>query len=580
MLWTLMTFSLLCAACDIVQGWIVAPSAFTVFRTKYSWNEARQICENNNNTLLTIPDEQYWAFWKFVLNPESEALHREMGNSRYWFGLHAPDSTNLSSLMWADCVVPSWIEWTNAGRNYVPEQPCLAFDVYFKPFTTILLKIWLADSCSTTNYFVCSEPLTVRNDTCIAHGCDEHVHLVKDNTECVSMCSADTNCRTNFTFISGLGICHVFFLSPYRSNSFYRICLLVEDTSVDICSDSNGFGDIGNIINTGPDPGGYCLARESTSVPSISSDTTSTPESTTPVVMPTTEVSRTTVTTSQQMCVCSCNTANQPELTIEEKVEQLKRELTVNKKNTSLHKRKFISASDDRISATGIGSFGVGMLVIVLLSICVMDLGTLKADLQNMYRNIRSRCCRKKEETRVRHVRHVDPSITKAKLFTEPDCTVIVNSATSPVLKITKEDLSSQKNDRTTLSVPTNIGNAKTQRLLSPACTGSVSSRSSSKRSGTDRSSPGYQSSLSIQSSNASGNVSTMASRKSSAGCSGTSSLNDNGKPCGGGTQLSKLSSGDFDGDILPNRVRSTSLQSRNRNQRYNNKEPIWLRMV
>ncbi|XP_033756842.1 uncharacterized protein LOC117339389 [Pecten maximus] len=578
MMRAVLVFSLLFDVCNHVQGWVVQPSAFTVFRNKHTWNEARQICEHNNNTLLTIPDSNYWTFWKFVLNPENGALHRDIDNSRYWFGLHAPDPNNMTSLRWADCVDPSWIEWKSGGRNYVPDNPCLAFDVFFKPFSTILLKIWLADSCSTENFFVCSEPLTVRNDTCIAHGCDEHVRVVRDTSECTGMCTDNyPECRTNFTNISGLGICHVFLHVAIQPNTaFYRICFLSGHDVINTCPDNNGFGDTGNIINVDPDPTDICLTQQK---PSISTDTASTTEISTTAVLPTTGVSQ---TTTPQMCVCACNTDNQPELTIEEKVEKLKKDLTVNKKNTSLHKRKFISASDDRMSATGIGSFGVGMLVIVLLSIFIMDIGTLKSDLHNMYHNVRSCFCRDKEASHVRHVRHVDPTVSEVKMFTASTCPVVVSSAASPVAeKRKKGDLTLARNDMSMLSIP--IDN---ECSLSPSCSGSVSSvisRSSSNRTGTDRGSdisPSYHSSLSKQSSNTSGNVSRNTSRKSSARSSGMSSVGDSNRPCGRDVQLCRLSNGDREEVMHPNRIMSTDLRSSNTTHKNNRKEPLWLRMV
>ncbi|XP_021378406.1 uncharacterized protein LOC110466313 isoform X2 [Mizuhopecten yessoensis] len=586
MLWTIVVFSLLCVVCDHIQSWVIEPSVFTVYRTKHSWNEARQICENNNNTLLTIPDEHYWTFWKFVLNPEGEALYRNIDNSRYWFGLHAPDPNNKTSLVWVDCDIPSWIEWTSAGRNYEPEHQCLAFDVYFKPFTTILLKIWLADNCPTDNYFVCSEPLSSADGACITHGCDEYVRVVTDNNQCIDMCQSYPECRTNFTSISGLGICHVFNVTANQSSAFYRMCLLYGNKTINTCSNDNGFGDTSNINNVDPYPTGICLPEETTSVQSTSTDETSAADMTTTDVLTTTEVLRTTTTTStsQPMCVCPCSIVNGPELTIEEKVELLKKELTVNKKTTSLHKRKFISASDDRISATGIGSFGVGMLAIVLISICIMDLGTLKADFHNMYNNVRSCCCRNKKESRVRHVRHDDPSIPKVRLFTDSSCPVVVSATTSPTHQNFKDDISLQRNDMTMLSVPTNNAIAKTQNPNSSLSSGSTSSmtmgsRSSSNRTGTDQSSnnsPEHHSSLSIQSSSTSGN----ASRKSLARSSSKSPMNKHMNPCYNDVPLCKSSNDDHEADMLPNRIISTELHGRHLHRRDNSKEPIWLRMV
>ncbi|XP_069140027.1 serine-rich adhesin for platelets-like [Argopecten irradians] len=574
MFWTVLVFSLLCDMYYHAHCWTIEPTVFTVFRDGHTWNEAREICRHNNNTLLTIPDENYWTFWKFVLSPEGEAPHRD--NSRYWFGLHAPDPSDMTSLRWADCTAPSWIEWRSNGRNYIPDHPCLAFDVYFKPFSTVLLKIWLAESCPVNNYFVCSEPLTATNGECITHGCDEYVRVVSGNNECENMCTVSSpDCRTNFTIISGLGICHVFSVTTIAQTVFNRVCFLTGNDIINPCTGNNGFGDTSDIVSTDPNPSGICLTQQQQTTSSFSAaDTTITTEVATTADVPTTEARQ---TTSSPMCVCTCNNNNQPELTLEEKVEQIKRELTVNKKNTSLHKRKFISASDDRMSATGIGSFGVGMLVAVLLSICIMDLGTLKADLQNMLSNIRSCFCRDKDECHVRHVRHVDTSKSKVEMFISSSVPVVLSSTSSPVKnKSEREDIRGDL-----LSVPKDNGISKTYSSPSPSCSGStstVTSRSSSNRS--DRASnisPKYNGSLSKTSSNTS-HLSRNTSKSSARSSSGVVSVKESDMPSDGDIQLSRLSKSDR--DALVQRITGTDIQTRHKSLRSTDKEPTWLGMV
>ena len=74
---------------------------------------------------------------------------------------------------------------------------------------------------------------------------------------------------------------------------------------------------------------------------------------------------------------------------IERIVQQLVKELSVDRKNTSSYRRRLISAKDDRPSAQGIGYIGVIILVSVIGSIVVMDLGTLKQDFIRMLGNVR-----------------------------------------------------------------------------------------------------------------------------------------------------------------------------------------------
>lgn len=100
-------------------------------------------------------------------------------------------------------------------------------------------------------------------------------------------------------------------------------------------------------------------------------------------------------TTSKILCECPCSivtNVTDSELTIEEKVEKLKKELTVDKQNTSAHRRSKISVADHRVSATSIGSLGVVILSVIVGSICLMDLTNVRCDV------IANKCCKRKSK--------------------------------------------------------------------------------------------------------------------------------------------------------------------------------------
>ncbi|XP_033759023.1 uncharacterized protein LOC117341275 [Pecten maximus] len=62
---------------------------------------------------------------------------------------------------------------------------------------------------------------------------------------------------------------------------------------------------------------------------------------------------------------------------LEEQIKTLKRELTIDKKQTSANKRKLISAPDDRTSSKYIGVVGVIMLCFPVVVIVTMDISRL-----------------------------------------------------------------------------------------------------------------------------------------------------------------------------------------------------------
>lgn len=73
--------------------------------------------------------------------------------------------------------------------------------------------------------------------------------------------------------------------------------------------------------------------------------------------------------------------------TIEEWIEDIKKELTVDKKATSAYTRSLISVYDARPSAVAIGGVGIGML-------CLVGLILLLPDLINIFRY----CCESSEK--------------------------------------------------------------------------------------------------------------------------------------------------------------------------------------
>ncbi|XP_062611207.1 uncharacterized protein LOC134273055 [Saccostrea cucullata] len=87
-------------------------------------------------------------------------------------------------------------------------------------------------------------------------------------------------------------------------------------------------------------------------------------------------------------CTCPCDRVHPVQnLTAEElnnKIEELKKELVVNTRTLSSFIRKRTSASDERPSATGVGVIlGVGILTFLCAIIFIPDIPKLKHDLRN-----------------------------------------------------------------------------------------------------------------------------------------------------------------------------------------------------
>ena len=75
-------------------------------------------------------------------------------------------------------------------------------------------------------------------------------------------------------------------------------------------------------------------------------------------------------------------------LTVEERIEQIVSELTVDKKNTSLNRMKYMSASDNRRSSVGIGAMAALIIFSVFGVIVLIDLSRIFHDIKHAFRGL------------------------------------------------------------------------------------------------------------------------------------------------------------------------------------------------
>ena len=73
---------------------------------------------------------------------------------------------------------------------------------------------------------------------------------------------------------------------------------------------------------------------------------------------------------------------------MEEKIEKLVLELTVDKKNTTINRRKYTSATDNRRSAVGIGAVAGAIIFSVLGVVVLIDMSRIFHDLKHIFRAI------------------------------------------------------------------------------------------------------------------------------------------------------------------------------------------------
>ncbi|XP_022295443.2 uncharacterized protein LOC111105435 [Crassostrea virginica] len=105
-------------------------------------------------------------------------------------------------------------------------------------------------------------------------------------------------------------------------------------------------------------------------------------------------------TTVSQCAECSCHQETKPKYTVttekdlDEKIREIKEELTIKKADLSSYRRMKTSADDSRVSAKGIGFVGVIILCSVASFIFVMDFPTLAHQTVVLWRNTFGRSVR------------------------------------------------------------------------------------------------------------------------------------------------------------------------------------------
>lgn len=116
--------------------------------------------------------------------------------------------------------------------------------------------------------------------------------------------------------------------------------------------------------------------------------------STTQTTKPSQDLSSSLEPSFSSKCLCQCQgpTTSLTEEESKSKMSKLRAELTIPKKDLSSTIRKKTSATDNRVSSTGIGMVGVVMMCVVFGGIIILDLGMMASHLGILYDNLFGHC--------------------------------------------------------------------------------------------------------------------------------------------------------------------------------------------
>lgn len=121
------------------------------------------LCKHYKNPIFSDLDlhicSQHLLRWHqfYIPRDPSVGLPRRPHDVRYWMDIHARYPSNMSDLYHDNCSQVSYTEWwaDPYRHTYVIEDPCVAFDAYWRPFTDLVLKNWFGVSCQNGHYFIC-----------------------------------------------------------------------------------------------------------------------------------------------------------------------------------------------------------------------------------------------------------------------------------------------------------------------------------------------------------------------------------------------------------------------------------------
>ncbi|KAK6190970.1 hypothetical protein SNE40_002725 [Patella caerulea] len=339
---------------------------YTVPRT---WNEAKILCNNQDATLLLLKNEERKKQLRYLdeISEWKGAFTTMLTAESFWIGLYEDNATYY----WEGCnPLGNWSFWSAVTSQ--PGDMCVSIDINFSG---------MSSPCHTKRNFICQRdegecwfdpvPYNTTSD-----GITSDKINVTDEADCAKRCRSGFKYGAEcwaFSFNYVTSDCYLHFhndslayirpsrvLNPDQNMIFYTKMCLDGITRVDNRS----------------------LSQDSTT-PLMSSCNG---------VIPSDDSVHDT-----DVCYCGCEappTIFDPELealTIDDKVEAIHKELTVDTKNISSSVRKLVSATDNRPSAVSIGYVGVFFMALVFGGIVLLDMNVLVSAIRDLYRSFTSK---------------------------------------------------------------------------------------------------------------------------------------------------------------------------------------------
>lgn len=359
-----------------------------------SWSEAYNVCKGKNQTLLKLDDlAEHTKIHSIVDSKINKVLSSSLDH--VWIGLHATSQGGNLHHFWPDCDQLTYTDfnpWQNSSDDQ--KEGCVMFHPSSPSYSVVDCSSSLPYICENreTDPLQCFFPETnsaVRSSFSISSS-----YSNASSSYCAEICHEVGSCAG----VMHLDICKILGSVNPPSPQDERDTLYLDTvidwiryTSIassvppsDACSVTSHssllttptvlYASSESLITSAEST--LTTLYPSTTPPSSSSTATlSTPhlQTVTDSIHSSPVMSSSSSSSSVYCCSCVSNVTYTPQ-ELQQKIEKMKSELTVDKKQTNKYKRSLISVPDSRPSARGIGSsVGVLTLGIVIALLVAFD---------------------------------------------------------------------------------------------------------------------------------------------------------------------------------------------------------------
>ncbi|XP_061188821.1 uncharacterized protein LOC133196996 [Saccostrea echinata] len=352
-----------------ISGQLLKLDDIRVYSQAVTWNEAKDLCEQEGQNMLTLDTpEKFNAITNLLSSVDIDLLTGD-----YWLGLHDVNSGSTTAFYWNDCrplAQSDWTIWDSVGNE--PDKPSTQRCV------RIFFGHWRTVDCNIPRPYICETQkapcpyLSLLETDVIQNSSVSLLEIAADVESCKAVCdnifTADTSCWGILIPSNITSSCNLIMgrEKPKRRsttgfNLYIKNCMKVsvDNNIVAVQSRKETYP-----VSTCPVIDRVVVENISViSCQNVHFGSTLRPTSQSSVV-----------TLDNDHITTTLSFGTQQELLLS--IRNMKNSLTVNKSETSTEIRKKISVYESRTSAVSMGLIGTIVIIAVVLFPIVSDIAS------------------------------------------------------------------------------------------------------------------------------------------------------------------------------------------------------------